>query len=101
MSENWRTPRGPLPSPLWVYRCPVCGFRAEWPRIKEHVEMAHPGWGGKRQPGPGKDLGRPPNPGPPKRRATVWLTEAQRARLLELGEGSLTRGVTRALDDAG
>jgi hypothetical protein len=41
---------------LWVYRCPVCGFRAEWPRIQEHAMDAHPehaGRGGAR-PGAGR-----------------------------------------------
>jgi hypothetical protein len=91
VTESWRAPRGALPSPLWVYRCPVCGFRAEWPRIKEHVMDAHPTWGGPR---PG--AGRPPT-GTALRSLTVRLTPEQIERLRELGDGNASAGVRRLL----
>lgn len=53
-------------------------------------------WGGRREPGPGKRLGRPPVNEEPTRRVTVWLTETQIAHLRELGGGSVSAGV-RAL----
>ena len=93
MSESWRAPRGPLPSVVYVYRCPVCGFRAEWPRIKEHVMDAHPTWGGKRE-----GSGRKSTGAAPCRPVTVWLSEEEAGALRELGEGNASAGVRRLLN---
>lgn len=50
------------------------------------------GWGGKRTPGPGKDLGRPPL-GPELRRVTVTLPAEVVDYLRRLGCGNVSRGV--------
>jgi hypothetical protein len=57
----------------------------------------HPGWGGRRTPGPGKRLGRPVEGDQPVKRRTVWLTDAQTERLRELGDGSVSAGLRRLL----
>jgi hypothetical protein len=76
-----------------VYRCLACGYRAEWPRIEQHVNDQHPGWGGPR---PGS--GRRPT-GKALRSLTVRLSPEQIERLRELGNGNASAGVRRALEE--
>lgn len=77
-----------------VYRCRACGFRAEWPRVEEHCDMEHPGWGGPR---PGS--GRPPAAAPLKT-LSVRLPPEHIEELRRIGDGNASEGVRRLLATA-
>jgi hypothetical protein len=59
---------------------------------KRKNKQYNPNWGGRREPGPGKRLGRPPVAGVLQRK-TVTLPDYMVKVLEDIGEGNLSAGI--------